>query len=398
MNSAIDSRFDSRFILFLLSGISLSFLLSIAALQIFVVILAVVYFFEKDKKVSLDLMGKVILLFAAARVLSVIFSAHIEASVHALYKEALFYFSFFALNYYLKTIDESKFNLLVKIFILSGTIVSIFGLFRFITNSVERAQTFSSGYMVFSLYLTIIFVFLLFNFRTISFLQKYDVTFKAFLSALILSGIITSLGRMNIAIALLFSAAAFILGKVQFKVLVFVFILTILLSGLSFISNSQAFRSRVEAPAALSDRDILYEGFFQLWDEKPITGFGPRTFKEIFPFREKFADKGIGSWHNDYIEIYIESGLIGLAALLGIFAALFYSIYRILKQLKLNVSVKNISTGVLASAIALMFAGLTSGFIKSPILSIVLAMLIAFNQRIWYRYKTDYSDSEIFSA
>ena len=48
----------------------------------------------------------------------------------------------------------------------------------------------------------------------------------------------------------------------------------------------------------------------------PLVGFGPRTFTEIFPLFQEMPVKGVGSWHNDFLQIYMESGLVGLIALL----------------------------------------------------------------------------------
>ena len=49
-----------------------------------------------------------------------------------------------------------------------------------------------------------------------------------------------------------------------------------------------------------------------LWNQHPIVGFGPRTFHEIFPLFDAMPIRGVGSWHNDYLQVYMESGLLGL--------------------------------------------------------------------------------------
>ena len=397
MENNLRSKFDSGIIFFLLSGTAFSFLFSLAALQVFAAALALLFFFEKKKSVSFDLIGKFILAFAAARLISIIFSEYPEVSVHALYKEALFFFSFFAFNYYFKVLDEINITYFLKILVGSAAVISLIGLFRFIINDVERAQSFTSGYMAFSVYLTVILVFYLFNFKTIIFTKNYNLVIKLFVFAVILSGIVTSLGRMNIAVSLLFAAIAFLSKKISFKNLTAAVIGTILISALSFTFNNRAFESRMEAPAALSDRDILYKGFVELYDENPLTGFGPRTFKEIFPFRDKFMDTGIGSWHNDYIEVYIESGILGLLTFLGIFGALFYSIFTFIKSCKLSAAEKNIEFGVVASIAALLITGLTSGFIKSPIISILAALLMALSQRKLFVKRKNNSDPEVLS-
>jgi O-antigen ligase len=64
----------------------------------------------------------------------------------------------------------------------------------------------------------------------------------------------------------------------------------------------------------------------------PFVGFGPRTFREVFPLMQQLADKGTSSWHNDFLQVYMESGLLGLIPLCWLVAAAVYWGARMLRS------------------------------------------------------------------
>ena len=53
--------------------------------------------------------------------------------------------------------------------------------------------------------------------------------------------------------------------------------------------------------------------------------FPSRIFSLIFPLKAELTDPGIGSWHNDYLQVYMESGLVGLAAMLWFIFVIVWS-------------------------------------------------------------------------
>ena len=44
-----------------------------------------------------------------------------------------------------------------------------------------------------------------------------------------------------------------------------------------------------------------------IWDQHPILGFGTRTFNETFLLHDQLVDRGVGGWHNEYLQVYLES-------------------------------------------------------------------------------------------
>ncbi len=373
----ISSRCDSRIPFYLLIMLSLSFVLSIFAMQLFAGVMGILWLFEKnsEKKKAIDTFVIAVSFYGLIRLLTIIFSEYPEISVHTLYKEALFFLSVFSIGFYLKTLERQKILLVIYSFIAGSVINSLIGLIRFNLGIIERAESFSSGYTVFSGYLLAVLGIALLTFNLSEIKNKFS--YLIILSiALILSGIVTSLGRANIAIAGLVIAAALIFKIINVKQFLFVSIIAVVLSYISFINNSSGVTQRIESPAQLSDRDIIYKGALELVWEHPTLGFGPGTFKRIFPIKEEFADKGIGGWHNQIFQVYFESGFIGLASYIVLLLTVFLSAFRFLKR-KIPKGNKAIVMGALISVSSLFLSAFFSGFIDSPVLSIVFAFVVS---------------------
>jgi O-antigen ligase len=378
------TRFNRNFITYLIiAGVS-SFLLSLFLLQLFLGILSICWLLEsfENKKKALDIFTYFILVFGLIRILSIIFSQYPSVSVQSFYKDALFYFSFFSLTFYLKALDKSKVEKISYSFIISAVFIAVIGLVLFNLSLVDRAASFSSGYATFSSYLiTALGVHLFMPYKI---KVKHNWLLWPLGISLILAAVITSLGRTNIIIAVLLITASLFFKRINILPLVSIIILTTLLCLFSFHNNNIEASRRVEDPTALSDRNILMEGAKAIALEHPIIGFGPRTFKNIFPFHDRISDKLIGSWHNDFIQIYFESGAAGLLSFLSIIIAPLYFNYKYLKDKTQDLFYNNLARGILFGIIALVLSAVTAGFIDSPVLSIVFAFLISLLSSLIY--------------
>ncbi|MGC8898594.1 MAG: O-antigen ligase family protein [Bacteroidota bacterium] len=351
-------------------------------------LLSLIWIFEKlgNKRKALDRFGILILLFGFVRLLSIIFSKYPEVSVHSLYKEALFYFGFFSINYYLKVLDKQRLIYIVYGFIISAFVVAGIGVILFNLGSVERAQSVTSGYSAFSSYLlTGIGLSLCVHYRSG---RKYIALAWLTGVSLIFAGIITSLGRTNIAIAIALFGLALLFRKIEIKPAILIATITLVLSSVSFYNNRGGVTERIENPVGLSDRDIILKGAKALILEQPLIGFGPRTFQKIFPYSDQLSDKGVGSWHNDFLDVYFESGILGLIAFLLIIYTVLREAIRYLRQ-KQNQETfyRDIVMGVFLAVIGLVLSAMTAGFINSPTLSIVFAFLISLLSAVIFRQR-----------
>lgn len=357
----------------------MSFLLSLFLLQLFAGILTLLWMTEKwsEKKKAIDRFHIFLLIFGAARLLAIGFSEFPEQSVQSFYKEALFYFSFFSFSFYLKSFDETSRKIILYLFIAGGIIAAIVGILRFNLSIVERAESFSSGYATFSTYLLMVLAVVLSTIRFKSKIKAFGF-YYVIATVIILTGIITSLGRANLAIAVLLLIISFFLFRIKLVYAPGIIIITGLLVYISFFNNSIQVEQRIESPVQLSDRDIIYEGASEIAFEHPFLGYGPRTFREIFPFPERFADKGIGSWHNDLLEMYFEGGAVGLLTYLLMIIGIYTVILRFILKNKTQTEDNFILEGILLSLTGLYLSAFVAGFINSPVLSVVFAFLVSF--------------------
>ena len=373
----VTSRFNSNISYFLIIAVVVSFLLSLALLQLFAASLCLLWIFEKwnEKKNAFDIFSKVFLIYLVVRLAALVFSEFPEVSVQILYKEILFYLCFFSFSFYLKALDVEKIKTIVYYFSFASAVIALIGIVRFNLSIVERAESFSSGYSTFSSYLLTglgCMLALAENVKKI----KYFQWLRIFAAAIILVGIITSLGRANSVIGTAMLIASLLMKRMKLLQFIYIVLITAGFSYLSFQNNSIQINQRIEAPTQLSDRDIIYKGAGEILFTHPLLGYGPKTFSEIFPHREEFADKGIGSWHNDLLEVYFESGLLGLAAyLLLIFFVFFYQI-RFLRREKDRGDARTIIYAVMFATAGLFLSALAAGFINSPVLSLVFALLV----------------------
>ena len=374
----LESRFNIRLPDYLTIAAVSSFLLSLFLLELFAGLLVLVWLFEsnKNKLKAFDTVSYIFIGFVLIRILSALFSDYPNSSNQIYYKDLLFFLSFFAFGYYLKVFDENRLRTIYYVLVIAAIFIACLGLIRFLTGNVERAQSLTSGYSTFSSYLVSIIGFALVLFRLIK--NKRQKILLAAGIVLMLSGIVTSLGRTNIVISILIFVIGIVAIKIKFRYALALLILAIGISWSAFQLNVKEINQRVEVPVQLSDRDILLETAMELFlkFEKPIIGYGPRTFHDVFTNREQLSDKGVGSWHNDFIQVYFESGFLGLAAFLII---IFFPLFKALKCLKagqLSEVRKYILIGAVLGLAGLVLSAMTAGFVNSPVLSILFAFFI----------------------
>jgi O-antigen ligase len=121
-----------------------------------------------------------------------------------------------------------------------------------------------------------------------------------------------------------------------------------------------------------SGREVIWAGAYQLIMEHPVVGFGPRSFVSIFPLFDKMPVRGVGSWHNDYLQVYLDSGLITLLPLLWLLVATYYYSWRMLPSL--SIGERRLALSMLVSLSAVFLFG---GILDTHV-GIVFRILLAF--------------------
>lgn len=376
----LQSRFNKNIVLYLFIAVIASFLISLFLFQIFAAILILLWLLEnnKEKKKAVDKIGYLFLAFALIRIISVFTSQFFDTSVHLLYKDAIFFLSLFAMNFYLKSFDDDELKTLLFSFVIAATFVAVVGLIRFVTGNKPRAQSFgSSGSMVYSTYLLIALAFATLLFPLIR--KSLYKNMWLVSTALVISGIFTSFVRTNILVSIIVFITGVFIAKLKLKYALIIVLFAVIIVCSSLQLNSYELNKRVNSPAYLSDRYILLNDAINLIKkfDSPFIGYGPRTFNKIFTSREKLLDRKVGSWHNDIIQIYVESGLLGLISYFTLIGYTLGAGIGLIKKGKLSAQKRLIIFGAVISIIALMLSSLTSGFITSPVIPVVLAFLLS---------------------
>lgn len=377
-----NSRFDKKVLLAILSLFAVSFLLSLALMQLVAGLIFCMWLFEnnEEKRKASGLILYAIFIFGLVRLISVFLSDFPSLSYEVFYKEAIFYTTAVSLSFYYKSLDKDEIIKLLHFFVFGAVFVSLIGIYRFYSGDVDRAQSFSGSYTAYSSYLMVVFSFSLFFYKDYS--KKSNQIIWAIVYVTLLLGIFTSLGRANLFIAILIFLISIILKQIKPLQLVVLLLFIVGIFALNYFFPSERIEQRATNITQLSDRDIIWEGAIKIISERPIIGYGPRTFSEVFPLKEKFQDKGIGGWHNDFLQIYFESGIIGLISFLILIFVIIKELFKQIKNKNLSHEFRSISTSILFVLISLLLSAFFSGFITSVYISVVFVFLIMLVDRI----------------
>ena len=106
-------------------------------------------------------------------------------------------------------------------------------------------------------------------------------------------------------------------------------------------------------------------------------GFGPKTFREIFPLIDQLTDKGISSWHCDYLQMYMEGGIIGFISFISLVGSLFFFGIKNLKRFRNDKFYFNVNLSILAGLSVLFLTALVGSFFFDPVSSILFQILFA---------------------
>lgn len=320
--------------------------------------------------------------FAIARIISVFLSTDFSQSVQILNKEIFFYPLFFIVVDCFPIEDKKYFKWFVVILVSSAVVASIYGSVTVLIGATHRATSTTSGFYTLGTFLTVITAFLL-----VIGSDKYFIPSKmVWLLSLIVVvvGILFTFNRIHWALIVLIF---FVFGVFRERKLV---LIVSILAAIIVIAVPM-FRERLVEliffSRNLSDRDVIWQGASMIYSEHPIFGFGPLTFREIFPLFEKLVDQYISSWHNDYLQVYIESGAVGLISFLWLGFSIFYCGIEIFLSKFVDTYSKDIAFALMLAMVALYATGIVGTFIFSPISSLLFQLFLGILALTYRRLK-----------
>jgi O-antigen ligase len=349
---------------------------SVAAGQALAILLVLLFIIKsvKQKKIGIQKNPLVIpyLIFIASRILAVIFSEYQQLSLQSLNKEIFFYLIFFALISFPNLVKKENLKFIIRLLLLTAVIAALIGTVKVLIGMNVRASSTTSGYYTLGMYLSVIFTMILVLGKNKEIMSSRIVW--GIILILLMIGILFTQNRIH---WLTIGFFILVIGVVRERLLLTITIL--ILIGVIIISPalSERFSQLIHFTQNYSDRDVLWRGAFKIWDTHPVFGFGTRTFKEIFPLVNELTDKGINGWHCDYIQVYMEGGIIGFLSFIWLVISIFYFGIKNIKRFKENKFYFDINFSVLTGLSVLFITAFVGGFFLDPICSILFQVLLA---------------------
>jgi O-antigen ligase len=127
-------------------------------------------------------------------------------------------------------------------------------------------------------------------------------------------------------------------------------------------------------PAFENYRDVLWRGGLKVLFARPLTGFGPNTIKIVFPDQTRFYSpvaKVIG-WHNDFLQLAVESGLPGAAAGVWLAVAAFAVAWR---RFRRGGDDAGLGLGLAAALVTLAAAAMVGNVVTDPAMIMEFVLL-----------------------
>ena len=290
--------------------------------------------------------------FVAARVVSIAFSQDRALSLPALYIEYFYYIMFFLVTHTLDRNVIAGLRSTVSVLISAAACAAIVGVAGVLLDLSPVASSTTAGTYTLGAFLCALLPLALLV--QPSQRMKMGNGVRLVSAGLICLGITLTLDRLHwagMAITLVVVGLFF-----QRRIL-----LLSLIGGAAVTLAFPPVLSRLETIVHLghnmAGRDIIWRGALMLIDRHPIIGFGPRTFTEIFPLFSQMWVPGVSSWHNDYLQVYMESGLVALIPLLWIIATVYYQGWRILRSRVIPPDTRNLLLGLGLSLTVIFLVG-----------------------------------------
>ena len=353
---------------------SLSILISIAVTQILISMIMACSIIQiiRTKKFITTGLDKFIILFILMRALTIFLSEYPESSYPILYIEIPFFIFYFALNQFPVIKSKTNAETILKILILGGIIAAVYGGICFAAGIKDRASAIGAGYYTTGIYLTAIATITLFLGKENKiFIKKYIWFIVVFI---LLAGIFLTLNRVHWVII---AFAMLIVGVIKERKLLLISIILLAIAALISPTISGRIQMLIHLEHNLSDRDIIWNYGLSLTGNHPYFGYGPRTFSKIFIIRDQLTDKRVDGWHNDYLRVYLESGIVGLFAFISLIGYVIYSGYKILKKKALKTEIKILYRAIFFGICTIFLSSLAGAGVLDVLIIMLFSLLLA---------------------
>ncbi|HUW22934.1 MAG TPA: O-antigen ligase family protein [bacterium] len=309
-----------------------------------------------------------IVAFLVAAAIGVIMAVNFKHSLKA-YMTLGWMFIFFLIVNNVK--DTIQFKRLVRILVLITTIGGAYGIFQHLTKidffgnvkhlrlPMARSTGFFDGPATFGNYILLVLPVVIGLSSYIRIRRK-----KRWLQLsglIILTAIIFSYGRavwIGLIVGLIFMG---ILGsrRLLLSILAGIMICSILILALPSLEFAQRVAGTVKSKHPVGDRTEFWEGSLRILRDYPITGVGWEGFRKVYPrYRPSEEEKSVSNAHNNFVDVAVDSGLLGLGIFLWLLVTIYKVGFHIFKELE-DGYFKGFVWGFLGSLTAFLIAGLS---------------------------------------
>ena len=365
---------NAFYYLFLLQLVSIVFSIAIAQILYGLVFFLWLFIVSRQSKIEFSWFDIAFTTFVVLRIVTVLLSEYPASSRIAYTREIIFYPYYFIASYYVKSFKTEGIKKAIHVLLYSGALASLYAVISVVSGVMARGASLSGGYYVFSVHLAFVFAFSLAMIIHEKVLQAKKIVIVS--TVIIVVGILSTYTRsMWIAIALCAVTAGFMGYQ---KTLAGVTAI-----GIFFISLAPSIRDRLLTLLSPMEHS---SGRIEIWKAgmeqlriHPFFGFGPESFKNIEIDRSKFYDAAVASWHNEFLQIQIESGMFAallLAILYGSVIWIFVKSYR--QRKNLNGPNRNAELFLLYFLLFSLFVIIPAIATGSIMLSILNGMIVKF--------------------
>ncbi len=307
-----------------------------------------------------------VIIYLLIRAISCFTSVDVMTSLAALRSGVFFSLIYFAITN-LNDFEKKEIVLYryISILIYAGAIASLYGAgFVLIHGLTVQAQSISGGITRFAEYTMIVFCL------SFSLARNRNIFPKRYIAFLVLGitgvGLILAQERAQwlgvIPVLLVIG-----LKKERSILVCFAIVFGVMISFIRTIRHR--IMTLLRPLHHTTGRLTIWKGAKSLILKKPLLGFGPRTYSTVSPF---LKDKG--SWHSDYLQIYMESGILGLASYFYLSILLFKQCIFVCRSR----SWKDFGFAFLFTLIAMYVVSFFSGHTQEPIINPLFFSFIGF--------------------
>jgi len=369
----------SFFYLFLSQLASIIFSIAIAQMLYAVLFVVWLILIFKERQFSFTLVDLIFVAFIAVRILSIVISEYPEASTLSYLREIIFYPYYFIAKYFVQSYGVSGVKQSVSVLIYSLIIPSVYAIVYVALGLIDRGRSFSSGSMMFSVHSAFVIAGTLALILTEEHHKRKNILLL--ILGLFIAALLSTYTRsMWIAVAI----CLVIFGYAGYKKYLLATTVAVILMIASIAPLRERFSTLLSPMEHSSGRVEIWNAAIELMPKHPIFGFGPETFNLIAGDKSRFPDHRVNSWHNEFMQIQIESGIIATILLLLIYFVVAWMILQLRKGVnteegKFMFYFSLFSFVVIVSSI--MFGSLMFSILNGMMLKFIIASISSYSQR-----------------